>query len=321
MELNDKEKFTFETIEKVVNGDITRKEAEFELNKSRQQIYRLINIYKSEGEKGFIHKNRGRSNPNKIDRNIIEELENLYLTKYYNFNFEHFLEKVKKDYNISYSVILNEFKKDDIISPLAHNNTIKLYTNNMNKAIENNDEKLSEEKIELFKSRQIAIEKARTRKSTTLYSFGQEVQMDACEKKWFGSIVSHLHLAVDKGTKKVLFGWFEYEEITRGYFVLLFNIIVNYGIPKRIKTDNRNSFSNNKNKVDTTQFGIICENLGIELITTSAAVGKPNVERANKTFKDRLIAELEYEGINDIDKANEYLNNVFIPYMNKKFSY
>ena len=47
MELNDKEKFTFETIEKVVNGDITRKEAEFELNKSRQQIYRLINIYKS----------------------------------------------------------------------------------------------------------------------------------------------------------------------------------------------------------------------------------------------------------------------------------
>ena len=321
MELNDKEKFTFETIEKVVNGDITRKEAEFELNKSRQQIYRLINIYKSEGEKGFIHKNRGRSNPNKIDRNIIEELENLYLTKYYNFNFEHFLEKVKKDYNISYSVILNEFKKDDIISPLAHNNTIKLYTNNMNKAIENNDEKLSEEKIELFKSRQIAIEKARTRKSTTLYSFGQEVQMDACEKKWFGSIVSHLHLAVDKGTKKVLFGWFEYEEITRGYFVLLFNIIVNYGIPKRIKTDNRNSFSNNKNKVDTTQFGIICETLGIELITTSAAVGKPNVERANKTFKDRLIAELEYEGINDIDKANEYLNNVFIPYMNKKFSY
>lgn len=321
MELNEKERITFEIIKKVVNGNITRKEAEFELNKSRQQIYRLINIYKSEGEDGFVHKNRGRSNSNKIDRDIIEKLENLYLTEYHNFNFEHFFEKIKDEYSISYPSLHRTFLEDDIISPLAHKGTIKVYTEKINKAIENNDEKLNEEKIELFKSRQIAIEKAHIRRSSNLYAFGQEVQMDACEKKWFGDIVSHLHLAVDKGTKKVLFGWFEYEEITRGYFVLLFNTIINYGIPLRIKTDNRNSFSNNKNRVDTTQFGIICETLGIELITTSKATSKPNVERANKTFKDRLIAELEYEGINDIDKANEYLNNVFIPYINKKFSY
>lgn len=76
--------------------------------------------------------------------------------------------------------------------------------------------------------------------------------MDACENFWFGDIVSYLHLAVDKATKKVLFGWFEYEEITRGYFVLLYNIIINYGIPYKIKADNRNSFSNNKNMVNTT---------------------------------------------------------------------
>ena len=55
---------------------------------------------------------------------------------------------------------------------------------------------------------------------------------------------AYLHLAVDKGTKKVLFGWFEYEELTRGYFILLYNIIINYGIPEKIKADNRNSFSN-----------------------------------------------------------------------------
>ena len=154
-----------------------------------------------------------------------------------------------------------------------------------------------------------------------MFAFGQEVQMDACEKKWFGGIVSHLHLAVDKGTKKVLFGWFEFEELTRGYFVLLYNIIVNYGIPARIKTDNRNSFSNQENKVDTTQFGMICNTLGIELITTSISTAKANVERENKTFKDRLIAELRHENITDIDNANKYLNEIFIPKMNKKFSY
>lgn len=82
--------------------------------------------------------------------------------------------------------------------------------------------------------------------------------MDACNKMWFGDIPSFLHLAVDKGTKKVLFGWFEYEEITRGYFVILYHILINYGIPYKIKTDNRSSFSTNrknKNKLNLTQFG------------------------------------------------------------------
>ncbi len=322
--LTEKEKHTYEIIDNVINGNMTRKEAMFELNKSRQQIYRLINIYYNEGKQGFIHKNRGKHNSNKKDRNMIEELEQLYLNEYYDYNFEAFYDelqtKYKDKYSISYDVILKEFKRDDIISPLAHKNTIKLYTEKMNKAI-NDNEDIQEEKMELFQSRQISYEQAHTRRSSNMFRFGQEVQMDACEKVWFGGIVTYLHLAVDKGTKKVLSGWFEYEELTRGYFVLLFNMIVNYGIPERIKTDNRNSFSNQENKVDTTQFGIICNTLSIELITTSVSTAKANVERENGTFKNRLIAELRHESINDIDEANKYLNEVFIPKMNKKFSY
>lgn len=326
MDLNHNEQLVYEIIEKVVNGNITRKEAMFELNKSRQQIYRLINIYHLKGKNGFIHGNRGKKSEKRIKREIIEELENLYLDEYYDFNFEAFFEEInekekyKGKYDISYSSLYNYFLNDDIISPIAHKGTIKLYNERMNNAI-NNNEKIQEEKIELFQSRQIAFEQAHIRRSSNMFGFGQEVQMDACEKMWFGGVVSYLHLSVDKGTKKVLSGWFEYEEITRGYFVLLFNMIINYGIPKKIKTDNRNSFSNQENKVDTTQFGIICNILGIELVTTSVSTAKANVERENRTFKNRLIAELRHEGITDIDDANKYLNEVFIPKMNKKFSY
>ena len=85
----------------------------------------------------------------------------------------------------------NAFLNDDIISPIAHKRTIKLYNDKMNKAIKNKDEIL-QEKIELFHSRQIAFENAFTRKSSNMYGFGQEVQMDACEKRWFGNIVSYL---------------------------------------------------------------------------------------------------------------------------------
>ena len=326
MSLNKKEKHTYETIDKVVNGTITKKEAMIELHKSRQQIYNLIKVYNNEGQDGFIHKNRGKQSDKKINRSMIEELEQLYLEEYYDYNFVAFFdelsekEKYKGKYDISYSTLYREFLNDDIISPISHKETVKLYNERMNKAI-NGEEKIQEEKVELFQSRQIAFEQAHTRRSSNMFGFGQEIQMDACEKLWFGEVVSYLHLAVDKGTKKVLFGWFEYEELTRGYFVLLYNIIINYGIPEKIKADNRNSFSNNRNQVDTTHFGSICNTLGIRLETTSVATSKANVERQNGTFKNRLIAELRHEEITDIDEANRYLNEVFIPKMNKKFSY
>ena len=47
--LNEKERKKYETIEKVVNGEITRKEAMAELSLTRQQIYRLIIIYHNDG--------------------------------------------------------------------------------------------------------------------------------------------------------------------------------------------------------------------------------------------------------------------------------
>ena len=325
--LNERERKKYDTIEKVVNGEITRKEAMSELNLTRQQIYRLIIIYHNDGKNGFSHKNKNKIPKNKKDDNLINELEELYLEKHYDFNFVHFYEEyVFGKYDISYDVMLKKFTEDDIISPLAHKKTIKLYKEKMKEVVKEDNSDIKEDKVELFKSRIIEAEKAHPRRSNNLYVFGQEIQMDACNKMWFGGISSFLHLAVDKATKKVLFGWFEYEEITRGYFVLLFNIIINYGIPAKIKADNRSTFSTNNakdkdKKVFMTQFGKVCERLDIVLHTTSISTAKANVERENETFKNRLIAELRYECITDIDEANRYLNEIFIPKMNKKFSY
>ena len=64
--LNSMEQRKYEIIGKVVNGELTRKEAMFELNKSRQQIYRLIQVYEEQGEQGFIHKNRNKKSIRKI---------------------------------------------------------------------------------------------------------------------------------------------------------------------------------------------------------------------------------------------------------------
>lgn len=108
--------------------------------------------------------------------------------------------------------------------------------------------------------------------------------------------------------------------------MLLFHIIINYGIPAKIKADNRSTFSaNNAKDKDKknflTQFGRAGERLNIVLEMTRASTAKANVERENGTFKNRLIAELRHENITTIDEADDYFNNVFIPKMNQKFSY
>ena len=189
--LNDKERKKYETIEKLVNGLMTRKGASVDLDLSLKQIDRLKNIYNSVGEDGFIHKNRGKENPNKKDDKLIEELENLYLEKHFDFNFEHFYEDyVLGKYDISYDAMLKRFTKDDIISPLAHKKTVKEYKDRMNTVIKEDNSNIKKERIELFKSRIIETEKAHPRRSNNLYVFGQEVQMDACQKLWFGGVPS-----------------------------------------------------------------------------------------------------------------------------------
>ena len=92
--MNDKENKKYKIIEKIEKGEITRKEAAFELSITIRQIDRLRTIYKEFGEKGFIHKGRGRNNVNKKSKEMIEELKHLYLGEYNDYNFVAFYEEI-----------------------------------------------------------------------------------------------------------------------------------------------------------------------------------------------------------------------------------
>ena len=86
--------------------------------------------------------------------------------------------------------------------------------------------------------------------------------MDATFAIWYNREAKALHLAVDKGTKKVLCGWFDEQETTRAYYIMLMNIIVNYGIPKKIKTDKRGTFSiNNVKTKKQVKYNAIWKNM------------------------------------------------------------
>ena len=323
VKLVDKELYS-ETIKKVLSKDLTQKEAGLILDITDRQIRRLITKYKNMGEDAFVHKNINNQNAKKISDDIPTKIIDDYLTNYYDYGFTHFYEEQGRKYGISFSYMVEKFGTNYIISPYAQHRTVKLYNENMKKAIRDNSITESQEK--LFEQRKQEEFEKHIRKSSLHYSFGEEVQMDAAFWVWFGTEETALHLVVDKATKKVLAGYFDYEETTNAYLVVLMNMIINFGIPKRIKTDKRNSFSVNnakssKSKLNITQFGRICEDLEIELLCSSNPLFKPNAERENGTFKRRLKAELRHNGITTIEEANKYLNEVFIPKINERFSY
>lgn len=56
MELNEKEQKKYEIIEKVVNNEISKKDAENQLSFSRKQINRLITIFKEQERKDLFIK-------------------------------------------------------------------------------------------------------------------------------------------------------------------------------------------------------------------------------------------------------------------------
>ncbi len=55
------------------------------------------------------------------------------------------------------------------------------------------------------------------------------------------------------------------------------------------------------------------------LILMAGPQAKGRIERLFKTFQDRLLKELRLHKISTIEKANEYLHNVFIAKFNKSF--
>ena len=293
-EMNYKEKLKYKTIIKVVNGKIDKNKASIIIGCSKRRINQLINIYKTEGKNGFIHKSKHNVPVNKLDSLFREKIVNLYKEKYYDFNFTHFREKLRDDENINipYGTLYNILSEVNIKSPKKNR-----------------------------KSKKKNLHPSRERKKY----FGELVQIDASVHLWFGNFKTYLHAAIDDATGNVLGAYFDTGETINGYYKITYQILTNYGIPMAFYSDRRTIFEYYSKKTvniekDTfTQFEAACDKLGIEIITTSIAQAKGKIERLFGTFQSRLVAELRLNNINTIEKANKFVLE-YLPVYNKQFA-
>ena len=327
LRMNEQEKY--EVIKELVDHNGNKNRASKKLGISRRQIDRLIIKYKENGKSAFIHGNRSKKPVNALDNSISEDIILLYKTKYYDFNFSHFKEFLKKDENIdvSYDFIYKNLTKAGILSPKARKKTKREFKKKQLLEEKKINLAMSDEQIEHIVSHEVALEDSHPRGEKPKY-FGEIIEQDGSIHEWFGGFKTCLHLAIDKATSTIVGAYFDKQETLNGYYNVFYQILINYGIPYKFLTDNRTVFnymSLNPNKRTSdkdvlTQYGYACKQLGVELETTSVSQAKGLVERTNGTFQGRLVSELRLNNITTIDEANKYLIDVFVPYFNNRFA-
>ena len=327
LKMNEQEKY--KVIKELVDHNGNKNRASKKLGISRRQVDRLIIKYKEKGKSGFVHGNRTKKPANTLDKSISEDIILLYKNKYYDFNFNHFKEFLKKKENIdvSYKFIYKTLTKEGILSPRARKKTKKAYAKKKLLEEKKINLAMSDEQIEHIVSHEVALEDSHPRGEKPKY-FGEIIEQDGSIHMWFGGIKTCLHLAIDKATSTIVGAYFDKQETLNGYYNVFHQILTNYGIPYKFLTDNRTVFNymslnpdkRTSDKDVLTQYGYACKQLGVELETTSVSQAKGLIERTNGTFQGRLVSELRLNNITTIDEANKYLIDVFVPYFNNRFA-
>ena len=329
VELRMNEQKKYEVIKELVDHNGNKNRASKKLGISRRQIDRLIIKYKENGKSAFIHGNRSKKPANALDNSISEDIILLYKTKYYDFNFSHFKEFLKKDENIdvSYDFIYKNLTKTGILSPKARKKTKRMFKKKQLLEEKKINLAMSDEQIDYIVNHEIALEDSHPRGEKPKY-FGEIIEQDGSIHEWFGGFKTCLHLAIDKATSTIVGAYFDKQETLNGYYNVFHQILTNYGIPYKFLTDNRTVFNymflnpdkRTSDKDVLTQYGYACKQLGVELETTSVSQAKGLIERTNGTFQDRLVSELRLNNITTMDEANKYLIDVFVPYFNNRFA-
>ncbi len=147
------------------------------------------------------------------------------------------------------------------------------------------------------------------------------IMIDGTPHDWFcNGRKSSLHLAIDDATGEALCGWFMPTECLEGYVRMLEILVTKYGIPENIYCDRHTILINPKDG-KLTNFGHMCEDLGINIIAANTPQAKGKVEKWNNTIQNRLINDIKRYNIKSIDELNIFFNDYYCNYLNQKYAY
>jgi len=280
----------------VMDGRLSLSAACEALGLSERQGRRLLSSLRQGRLEALVHGNRGRAPANRLSDETRERILSLAEGKYRDFNDCHLQEL------------------------LLEREQIQISRESLRRLLRANGCKAK---------RRRRSPKHRHRRERRA-ARGELIQWDGSKHHWLGQEKPQMVLmaAVDDADTSLVAARFLPTESGLGYFRLLEQILETEGIPVAIYQDRHGSLCRNDGhwsleeelagKQRPTQLGRILEDLGIRPIFARSAQGKGRIERFFAVAQDRLAAELQLEGIETLEQANEYLAGWMTSY-NRRF--
>lgn len=281
-------------IRQVLDNKLKQVEAADKINLSYRQTKRITKRVKEEGDKGIIHRLRGRPSHNKIGDKVKNKVISLCRDKYKGFGPTLAAEKL--------------FEIEKI--------------------------KLSDETLRNWLTREGLWQRKRKYKQYRTWRerkhhFGEMIQWDGSHHAWFEDrgpwcvLISQ----IDDATNEKSGQFYPYEG-TMPAFSSLKKYINKHGIPHSIYLDRHTTYKSNKklsiedelnDQEFLSQFERAAKELGITVIHANSAPAKGRIERSFRTDQDRLVKEMRLANISTIKEANNFLKRYW-PKHNKRFS-
>ena len=301
--LNEKDQRTHEVLTKLIGKEIKVKDAMKLLGLGKRQILRKKKWLIESGVASIPHANRGQHAGRGIPKHEKQQLVDLYQEEYCGWNFTHFHEAIT-DIGLTTRSLKSASRiltAAGITSPQAHRRRVK------------------------------TIHPPRPRKELA----GELVQVDASRHQWLAYLGDtsyyHLHGGIDDATGNVVGVHLEEQETIHGYQLVLKQQVENYGIAACWYSDFRTIFQSQKQQLTldeelvgkdlkATKFTTMMGKLGTNIISTTSPQAKGRIERLWRTFQDRLYNEMAKKNIKDLNGANEFLQQDFLPRYNARFA-
>lgn len=155
---------------------------------------------------------------------------------------------------------------------------------------------------------------------------GMMVHQDASTHEWVAGKRWDLVVTMDDATGEHLSMFFCAQEGTGSSLHGIGQSIARYGLFCSLYTDRGAHYfttpvaQGKVDKVNLTQVGRACKDLGIEHIAAYSPQARGRSERAFRTHQDRLVKELAQQGIQEMMQANAYLEQVYRQQHNLEFA-
>lgn len=276
-------------IRKAIDRAITQADAAVSADLCERQIRRIIARVKIEGDKGIIHKSRGRTSNAAKPGAVKDKALKLFEDKYSDFGPTLASEKL--------------FERDGI---KVNDETLRLW--------------LIDRGIPYKKRRKRPHRQWRERREL----YGQMVQMDGSHHAWFEDRGESCVLMgyIDDATGRPFARFYTYEGTIPAMDSFKRYIRKN-GIPLSVYLDKHTTYKSTgkpsledelNDTMPLSQFERALKELGVEVIHANSPQAKGRVERIFNTFQDRLVKELRLRKINSIEKANAFIERYLSGY-------